>query len=61
MPIEIRELHIRVAVDAGKAGAEGKPAGAPGPSDAGGSSDHDAIVAECVAQVLQILKERKER
>ncbi len=57
MPVEIRELHIRVAVSA-------KPAkqtqGAAGKNGEGGA-DKDAIVAECVEQVLQILQAKKER
>ena len=58
MPIEIRELHIRVAVN-----SESAKQSAPAKStSAGGSSaDKDAIVAECVEQVLQIMQSRKER
>jgi hypothetical protein len=63
MPVEIRELHIRVTVSAkpgGQAeqGAEGKEAGGGGE---GGGGDKDAIVGECVEQVLQILQAKKER
>ena len=61
MPIEIKELHIRVAVNAApepKAPpAKGKAA--PGPHGAG--ADKDAIVAECVEQVLQMLQNKRER
>ena len=59
MPIEIKELHIRVAVDAtpsGPAPAVQAPAGKPA-----AGSDKDAIVAECVEQVLQIMQSRRER
>ena len=55
MPVEIRELHIRVAVNADTA----KPP-APSKSD-GGAADQDAIVAECVEQVLRIIQAKKER
>jgi hypothetical protein len=61
MPIEIRELHIRVAVSAP---AETAPAGAPAAAAAGAGgaeAGHEALVAECVEQVLRILNHRMER
>jgi Family of unknown function (DUF5908) len=58
MPIEIKELHIRVSVSPP---AGGKPAGAPGPAAGADGDAHQALVAECVEQVLQILRDRKER
>jgi hypothetical protein len=62
MPIEIKELHIRVTVNApsdGQASASKTPMT---PShDAGGAGDNTALVAECVEQVLQILEQKKER
>lgn len=51
MPIEIKELHIRVALTTSPA---------PPPS-AGGGADKDAIVSECIEQVLQILQNKAER
>jgi hypothetical protein len=57
MPIEIRELHIKVAVTA-PAGQASNPAGAP---QAEGEQSQDAIVAECVEQVLRVLQNRMER
>jgi hypothetical protein len=57
MPVEIRELHIKVAVGA----APAAPAPAAAGSAPGGGQDKDAIVAECVEQVLQIIQNRKER
>jgi Family of unknown function (DUF5908) len=59
MPIEIKELHIRVAVNAAPPGSAPPAAKAPG-AGAGGA-DRDAIVAECVEQVLDILQGKKER
>jgi hypothetical protein len=56
VPIEIRELHIRVSVTA----AAGRPAGASGASAAGGA-DHEVVIAECVEQVLQVLRDQRER
>jgi hypothetical protein len=59
MPVEIKELHIRVAVSA----APAKPASAGQSQSAGSgnSADKDAIVSECVEQVLHILQAKRER
>lgn len=61
MPIEIRELHIRVTVqaDAGKAGSAQH--GPSATSAAVGGVDKEALVAECVEQVLEVLKSKGER
>jgi hypothetical protein len=59
MPIEIRELHIRVAVNAPP--AKGAPTTQNQPAAKGAGGDQDAIVAECVEQVLNIMQMRKER
>lgn len=59
MPIEIRELHIKVAVTEGQgAHAATQPGAAPA---AAGEQAQQAIVAECVEQVLRILQNRTER
>jgi len=58
MPIEIKELHIRVSVSPP---AGSKPAGAPGPASGGDGNAQQVLIAECVEQVLQILHDRKER
>jgi len=52
MPIEIKELHIRVALNASPAPSGPKP---------GHEEGKDALVAECVEQVLAILKNKTER
>ncbi|MFZ3088485.1 MAG: DUF5908 family protein [Methylotenera sp.] len=58
MPIEIKELHIKVTVNTPP--SEAPSGGAPNtPSE--GSGDVNAIVAECVEQVLDILKHKSER
>jgi len=52
MPIEIRELHIKVNVNTDtKARNE----------NASEKESKEAIIAECVEQVLDIIKESKER
>lgn len=61
MPIEIKELHIRVSVNTSQSP---QSAGTRTPVAGGDiSDDHakDAIVAECVEQVLQILQNKAER
>lgn len=57
MPIEIKELYIRVSVTPPAGGA---PAGATALA-AGGADARKALVGECVEQVLQVLHDRKER
>ena len=63
MPIEIKELHIRVTVNASPSGQRteargGAGSGAVTDNDEGG---RDEIVAECVEQVLGILERKQER
>lgn len=58
MPIEIKELHIRVSV---APPAAATPAGVPGTPAGTDSTARQALVAECVEQVLQVLNDRKER
>jgi len=55
MPVEINELVIRAVVE--------RPAETGGPAAAEGaaSRDRDALVDECVAAVLKILRRAKER
>jgi hypothetical protein len=59
MPIEIKELHIRIAVNVPH---EGPPPGEKkGAAEVSTTVMREAIVAECVEQVMQILKTRRER
>jgi hypothetical protein len=57
MPVEIRELVIKVAVD--EAGGDGAKGGGGG----GGESQQgpDVIIRSCVEKVLEILKDQRER
>ncbi|MCC6726548.1 MAG: hypothetical protein IT258_18755 [Saprospiraceae bacterium] len=56
MPVEIKELHIRVTVN--DAESKAKPsANAP----ASAAIDQDKLIAECVEQVMNILKQKGER
>lgn len=62
MPIEIRELHIKVVVTGGGPGAGGgATAQPPGAADGAGEQAQQALVAECVEQVLRILQNKMER
>ena len=55
MPIEIRELVIKTSVSGG---SQSSGTSASSPSSA---SDSAAIVAECVDQVLAVLRDKVER
>jgi len=52
MPIEIRELHIKINVNEGSSNSN--------PKKDTKSKDKD-VVAECVEQVMQIIERQKER
>ncbi|MDR4505833.1 MAG: DUF5908 family protein [Candidatus Scalindua sp.] len=60
MPIEIKELHIRVAVNTSQSGQPGVRTVASG-SKPSADEAKEAIVAECVEQVLQIIQNKAER
>ncbi len=55
MPIEIKELHIKAVVQEDGSKADISSSGS------GEENQLNDIVAECVEQVLNILKEKKER
>ncbi|MEX5216329.1 MAG: DUF5908 family protein [Nitrospira sp.] len=58
MPIEIKELHIRVTVNASPSGRRTEARGGAGTDN---ENERDQIVAECVEQVLEILERKQER
>ena len=60
MPIEIKELHIRVAVNAPPSGPSA-PAGAGSSKGGDGADAKDDLIAECVEQVLNILQSKRDR
>lgn len=59
MPIEIKELHIRVALTSPAAAAATAAATAVVTKPA--AEDKECIIAECVEQVLKILQNKVER
>ena len=61
MPIEIRELNIRVSVNQSPAEQDSSAGGGGGGAKGGGGGDKDEIIAECVEQILEILKNKNER
>ena len=65
MPVEIRELIIRAVVDDGNDKGEGasshQQGAKPAPVREAAYPDTDALVEECVRQVLKILKKNGER
>ena len=61
MPIEIKELHIKVTVTAPQTGGQqAQQSAGQSPGDTA-AANKDAVVAECVEQVLQILQAKNER
>ena len=56
MPIEIRELVIRTTVT-----GDDEAAASPSSRASAATPDRAALVAECVEQVMEILREQKER
>ncbi len=58
MALEIKELHIRVTVNQPQAG---KASGAPAPEGDKAEDEKDAIIAQCVDEIADIIKNKKER
>ena len=62
MPIVVDEVIISVEVTNAASGGSGQGgAGAPAEGSGGGSEDKQALIAECVERVLEILARREER
>lgn len=61
MPIEIRELHIKVNVNQPGGTQSSAPSGGTGTPPGPEATGKQALIAECVEQVLSILKKQKER
>ena len=55
MPVEIRELQIKVLVQSDSQSESNPSASSVSPTNV------DAIVAECVEQVVKIINDKKER
>jgi hypothetical protein len=57
MPIEIKELTIKAYID----DASRLQGPAPKAPESSGNNSTEMIIAACVEQVLQVLKDREER
>ncbi len=58
MPIEIRELNIKVSVSQNQ---EEQGSAPPSGSTANAAPDKDELISECVEQVMELLKLKSER
>lgn len=54
MPIEIKELHIKINVSEDGGGTAA-------PSGGGGGASGQDTIAQCLEQVMEVLKQQKER
>lgn len=55
MPLEIRELVIKTSIDEGGAAKEGAP------GTGRDNPDREELIADCVEQVMQVLRDAAER
>jgi hypothetical protein len=60
VPIEIRELHVRMNVTAGNAPKGGQAETGGGGGAASGATDDD-LVTRCVEEVMELMRNRTER
>lgn len=58
MPLEIKELHIKVTVNQPQQGQQ--TAASPATGEKAGD-DKEAIIAQCVEEVVDIMNNKKER
>ena len=56
MPLEIKELHIKVTVNQPQQGTQPPAADADKADD-----DKESIIAQCVDEVIEIMNNKKER
>lgn len=61
MPLEIRELYIKVNVSEPGAAGQSHPGSAPSAAQPGAGNDRFQALAEAVDEVMRILEARKER
>ena len=57
MPVEMRELHIRINVNQQSGGNQQTATN----TSEGSKENNEALIKECVEQVLHILNNKKER
>ncbi|MCB2206173.1 hypothetical protein KQI65_15630 [bacterium] len=61
MPLEIRELQIKVTVNQPGQGADGEDRTAASKQNGEGASSPERIIADAVEQVMHILRNKEER
>ena len=57
MPLEIKELHIKVTVNQPQQGAQQPQAADPAKAD----EEKESVIAQCVDEVIEIMNNKKER
>lgn len=57
MPLEIKELHIRVTVNQPQAGGDAPPASGTSAKD----DDKDGVIRQCIEQVVDMINAKNER
>lgn len=60
MPLEIKELHIKVTVNQPSQGQQ-QAAGASASEGGKGDDEKEAIISQCVDEILEIINNKKER
>lgn len=60
MPIEIRELNIRIHVNENQQ-EQDPAAGQSGNSSSAGTADKDELIADCIEKIMELLKNKQER
>jgi hypothetical protein len=61
MPLEIKELHIKVTVNQPSQGQQSAAASAGGAGGGKAGDDKEAIISQCVDEILEIINNKKER
>lgn len=61
MPLEIKELHIKVTVNQPSQGQSSTAGAAAGAGGARTGDEKEAVIAQCVDEVLDIINNKKER
>ena len=60
MPLQIKEVHINLTVNTGQNQNASEPGNAASGSVSSSSTNKGDLIAECVEQVMEILKEKME-
>ena len=61
MPLEIKELYIKVTVNQPSQGQQSGGGASAASGGAKADDDKEAIVSQCVDEILQIIDNKKER